>query len=65
MEVWPGRALLLATCDGAGTNFSLVAPRSPRPWSFASSITAKAERISLEELDAFCWYAYLPHVGPG
>jgi glycogen operon protein len=66
IEVWPGRAAPLgATYDGAGTNFSLFSEVATRVELCLFDALGKEERIPLEELDAFCWHAYLPNVGPG
>jgi glycogen operon protein len=66
MEVWPGRAAPLgATYDGTGTNFSLFSEMATGVELCLFDTHGKEERIPLEELDAFCWHAYLPQIGPG
>ena len=45
---------------------SRSSPRSPRRSNCACSTTrARETRVPLDEVDAHCWHAYLPAVGPG
>jgi isoamylase len=74
MQIWPGDPYPLgATYDGSGTNFSVFSevaesvelclfdPGDPG----GTSGDATEQRITLTEVDGFCWHAYLPGVGPG
>jgi glycogen operon protein len=66
IEVWPGRAAPLgATYDGAGTNFSLFSEVATGVDLCLFDAFGQEERIPLAELDAFCWHAYVPNLGPG
>ena len=66
VEAWPGRWYPLgATYDGAGTNFSLFSEVAERVELCLLDDDGAEERVRLEEVDAFCWHAYLPGVGPG
>ncbi len=66
VEVWPGRWFPLgATYDGAGTNFSLFSEVAEQVELCLFDDDGSERRIRLEEVDQFCWHAYLPHVGPG
>ncbi len=65
-EVWPGRAYPLgASYDGAGTNFALFSEAAKSVELCLFDEAGAERRIRLEELDAFSWHVYLPHVGPG
>src|SRR5690606_23766927 len=65
-EVWPGRPYPLgASYDGAGTNFSLFSEVAEGVELCLFGDDDAEVRIELEEVDAFCWHAYLPNVGPG
>jgi glycogen operon protein len=65
-EVWPGRPYPLgATYDGAGTNFSLFSEVAEAVELCFFDDDDAEQRIRLEEVDAFCWHAYLPNVAPG
>ncbi|HSP03221.1 MAG TPA: hypothetical protein VLR27_06945, partial [Acidimicrobiales bacterium] len=65
-EIWPGRAYPLgATFDGAGTNFSLFSEIAERVELCLFSRDGRETRHELVEVDAHCWHAYLPGVGPG
>src|SRR5262245_22377887 len=66
IEVWPGRGSPLgATYDGAGTNFSLFSEVATEVELCLFDAYGKEERIRLEEVDAYCWHAYLPNLGAG
>jgi isoamylase len=66
MEMWPGRAYPLgAHYDGAGTNFSLFSEVAEAVELCLFDDQGDEQRIPLEEVDAFCWHAYLPGVAPG
>jgi glycogen operon protein len=67
-EVWPGRAVPLgAHYDGAGTNFSLFSELAEgvELCLYDPDDPDAEQRIALDEVDAHCWHAYLPRVGPG
>ncbi|HEX4866030.1 MAG TPA: glycogen debranching protein GlgX [Acidimicrobiales bacterium] len=65
-EVWPGRSYPLgATYDGAGTNFSLFSEVAEAVELCLFDDEDNEQRTPLEEVDAFCWHAYLPNIGPG
>src|SRR5690606_21409476 len=65
-EVWPGRAFPLgATWDGEGTNFSLFSEVAEAVELSLFDDDGAETRVSLEEVDAHCWHAYLPWIGAG
>ncbi|MDQ1477814.1 MAG: isoamylase [Actinomycetota bacterium] len=65
-EHWPGRAYPLgATYDGAGTNFVLFSEVAERVELCLVDDNGVETRVPIEEVDAYCWHAYLPGVGPG
>ncbi len=65
-EVWPGRPYPLgASYDGAGTNFSLFSEVAESVELCLFDDLGEERRIGLDEVDASCWHAYLPNVGPG
>ena len=64
-EIWPGRGFPLgAVYDGAGTNFSIFSEVAEQV-DLCLFEGQGERRIPLEEVDAFCWHAYLPNLGPG
>jgi isoamylase len=66
IENWPGRPYPLgASYDGAGTNFSLFSETAEQVELCLFGDDGSEERLSLEEVDAYCWHAYLPLVAPG
>ncbi len=66
IEAWPGRPYPLgATYDGAGTNFSVFSEVAERVELCLVADDGTERRIVLDEVDAHCWHAYLPGVGPG
>jgi isoamylase len=66
IEAWPGRPWPLgATYDGAGTNFSLFSEVAEVVMLCLFDSDGTQRCVSLEEVDAFCWHAYLPNIGPG
>ena len=66
MEVWPGGPFPLgATYDGSGTNFSMFSEPADQVELCLFDDAGEETRITLPEMDAFCWHAYLPGVGPG
>ena len=65
-EAWPGRPYPLgATYDGAGTNFSMFSEVAESIELCLFDDDGTERRLPLEEIDALCWHAYLPAVGPG
>src|SRR5690348_18261139 len=66
VELWPGRAYPLgATFDGAGTNFSIFSEVAEQVELCLFDDDDSEQRVTLTEVDAFCWHGYLPNVGPG
>ncbi len=64
-EAWPGRSYPLgARYDGAGTNFSLFS-EAAEAVELCLFEDGKESRVTLEEVDAFCWHAYLSGILPG
>ena len=63
---WPGRPLPLGACsDGFGTNFSIFSSTAERVDLCLFDDGGAERRHRLTEVDAHCWHAYLPGVGPG
>ena len=66
IEAWPGRPYPLGACyDGAGTNFSLFSEVADQVELCLFEEDGAEQRLRLEEVDASCWHAYLPSIGPG
>ncbi len=66
IEHWPGRAYPLgATFSGTGTNFSLFSEMAEAVELCLFDDDGAKRRVSLEEVDAFCWHAFLPNISPG
>ena len=66
IEAWPGRAAPLgASYDGAGTNFSIFSEVAEGVELCLVADDGTESRVPLEEVDAHCWHAYLPGIGPG
>jgi isoamylase len=66
IETWPGRPYPFgAAYDGAGTNFSLFSEAAEGVELCLFDDDGGEQRVGLEEVDAFCWHAYLPAVAPG
>jgi isoamylase len=66
IETWPGRPYPFgAAYDGAGTNFSLFSEAAEGVELCLFDDDGGEQRVALEEVDAFCWHAYLPAVTPG
>ena len=70
IKTWPGAAYPLgATFDGSGTNFALFSEVAERVelclFEVQPDGTRTEERVTLTEVDAFVWHAYLPQVQPG
>ena len=65
-EVWPGTPFPLgAHFDGSGCNFSLFSEVAEAVDLCLFDEDGHETRIPLQEVDAFCWHAYLPQVRPG
>ncbi|MBI2708850.1 MAG: glycogen debranching protein GlgX [Actinobacteria bacterium] len=66
MQIWPGQLFPLgASYDGAGTNFSVFSEVAERVELCLFDGTGTETRVPLTEVDAYCWHAYLPGIGPG
>jgi isoamylase len=66
LEIWPGSPYPLgASYDGAGTNFSLFSEIAESVELCLFDDADEEIRIAFDEVDAYCWHAYLPDVGPG
>jgi len=66
IETWPGGPYPLgAAYDGAGTNFSLFSEVAEGVELCLFDDDGGEQRAVLEEVEAFCWHAYLPAVTPG
>ena len=66
IEVWPGRGYPLGpTFDGGGTNFALFSEVAEAVDLCLFDDAGNERKVRLEEVDAFSWHTYLPHVGPG
>ena len=64
--VWPGEAYPLgATFDGTGTNFAIYTESAEKVELCLFDDDDVETRITLKEVDAFVWHAYLPTVQPG
>lgn len=48
-----------------GTNFSVFSEVAERVELCLFDDTGAETRVPIEEVDAYCWHAYLPSVGPG
>jgi isoamylase len=65
-EVWPGRPFPLgASWDGEGTNFSLFSEAAEKVELCLFDEDGEETRVPLEEVDAYCWHAYLPGIRSG
>jgi isoamylase len=66
IEVWPGRPFPLgAHFHGAGTNFSVFSELAEAVELCLFDNEGVETRLRLDEVDAHCWHAELPRVGPG
>jgi glycogen operon protein len=66
MQIWPGEPFpLVATYDGAGTNFTIFSEVATRVELCLFDEQGKETRLDLPEVDALCWHGYLPNVTPG
>ena len=65
-EPWPGRATPLgAAYDGSGTNFSVFSEVAEGVELCLLDDEGTERGVTLDEVDAHQWHAYLPGVGPG
>jgi glycogen operon protein len=65
-QVWPGSAYPLgATYDGTGTNFAIFSEVAEKVELCLFDDAGKEQRITLPEMDAFVWHAFLPGIQPG
>jgi isoamylase len=68
MQVWPGQRYPLgASYDGTGTNFALFSEvaDSVELCLFDEWGLGNERRVTLTEVDAYVWHAYLPGIEPG
>jgi isoamylase len=66
VQVWTGSAYPLgATYDGAGTNFALFTSIAEGVELCLFDEAGEEQRVSLTEVDADIWHAYLPGILPG
>jgi isoamylase len=66
VETWPGRPYPLgAAYDGGGTNFSLFSEVADAVELCLFDEDGTEQRVRIEEVDGFCWHAYLPAATPG
>jgi isoamylase len=68
MQVWPGQRYPLgATYDGTGTNFAIFSEvaEGVELCLFDEWGLGNERRITMQEVDAYVWHAYLPGVEPG
>ena len=65
-EVWPGEPYPLgAVWDGTGTNVSLYSPVAERVELCIFDEAGNETRVTLPEVDGYCWHGYLPGMRPG
>jgi isoamylase len=66
VETWPGSPYPFgATYDGAGTNFSLFSEVAEGVELCLVDADGAETRVSLDEVDAYCWHTYVPGTAPG
>ena len=66
METWPGSAYPLgATFDGSGTNFAIFSEAAEKVVLCLFDENGAEAQVELQEVDAYVWHCYLPHVQPG
>ncbi len=66
METWPGSAYPLgATFDGSGTNFAIFSEAAEKVFLCLFDENGAEAQVELQEVDAYVWHCYLPHVQPG
>ncbi len=65
-EVWPGEPYPLgAVWDGTGTNVSVYSPAADRVELCLFDEGGHETRVTLPEVDGYCWHGYLPGMRPG
>jgi len=65
-SVWPGKAYPLgATYDGAGTNFAVFSEIADKVELCLFDDAGAETKVTLPEVDAGVWHAYLPDIAPG
>jgi isoamylase len=65
-DSWPGSAFPLgATFDGTGTNFSIFSEAAEQVELCLFDEDGTERRFTVDEVDACCWHAYIPGIGPG
>ena len=65
-RVWVGKPYPLgAHYDGSGTNFSIFSSIADGVELCLIDDDGGEERIELDEVEGFCWHAYLPRARPG
>ena len=66
-QVWPGSAYPLgATYDGTGTNFAIFSEVAEKvELCLFDDRGRETDRITLPEMDAFVWHAFIPGIQPG
>jgi isoamylase len=65
-EVWPGEPYPLgAVWDGMGTNVSLYSPVAEQVELCLFDERGDETRLTLPEIDGYCWHGYLPGMRPG
>ncbi len=63
---WVGQPYPLgATYDGSGTNFSVFSSVAEQVDLCLLDHDGVETRVELDEVDGFCWHAFLPEVRPG
>ena len=62
-DTWPGSAYPLgATFDGSGTNFAIFSEAASRVELCLFDADRTESRVTLTEVDASVWHAYLPGI---
>ncbi len=65
-DVWPGEPYPLgATYDGVGTNFAIHSNVAEKVELCLFDDRGSETRLELQDVTAYIWHGYVPHVGPG
>jgi glycogen operon protein len=65
-DLWPGQPYPLgAVWDGIGSNVSLYSPVAERVELCLFDRDGNETRVTLPEIDGYCWHGYLPGMRPG